>query len=77
MTLYQDIMIACSDLPVGKPLCMCIGTAMVHLCIHGHPHQNPKYYESSEPFHLFPNPFSVPVTYMKLIGSVINIDNVQ
>ena len=27
-----------------------------------HPHWNPKYYESSKPLCLFPNPFSMPVT---------------
>ena len=64
MMSYQDVMIICSDLPVGKPLCMHIGTAMVHLHIFQHPCQNPKYYQSSKPFHLFPNPFSVPVTYI-------------
>ena len=37
---------------------MHIGTAMVHLCICQHPHQNPKYYKSSKPLHLSPDPFS-------------------
>ena len=64
MTSYQDIMIVCSDLPAGKPLHMCIGTAMVHLHICQHPCQNPKCYKSSEPLHLFLNPFSMPVTYI-------------
>ena len=41
----HNIMIICSDLPVGKPLHMHIGTAMVHLCICQCPHQNPKYYK--------------------------------
>ena len=33
MMSYQDVMIICSDLPAGKPLCMHIGTAMVRLHI--------------------------------------------
>ena len=41
---------------------MHIGTAMVCLHICQHPCQNPKYYESSEPLHLFPNPIFMPVT---------------
>ena len=57
-------MIVCSDLPVGKPLCICIGTTMVCLHICWCPCQNPKYCKSSEPVHLFPNPFSMPVTYI-------------
>ena len=39
----HDIMIICSDLPAGKPLCLHIGTAAVHLHICQHPCQNPKY----------------------------------
>ena len=62
MTSYHDIMIVCSDLPVGKTLCMCIGTTMAHLHICQCPHQNPKYYESSEPLCLFPNLIFMPVT---------------
>ena len=78
MTSYQDIMIICSDFPVGKPLCMHIGTVMVCLHIHQHPHQNPKYYESSKPLSLFPYPFSMPVTliytmrYSLLIYVLVN-----
>ena len=59
---YQDVMIICSDLPAGKLLHMYIGTTMFHLHICWHPHQNPKYYKSPEPLHLFSNPFSMPVT---------------
>ena len=58
----HDIMIICSDLPVGKPLHVCIRTAMVHLHIHQHPCWDPKYYESSKPLCLFPNPIFMPVT---------------
>ena len=39
---YHDIMIVCSNLLAGKPLCMHIGTAMVHLQICQHPRQNPQ-----------------------------------
>ena len=69
---YRDVMILCSDFLVGKPLCMCIRTAMVHLHICQHPHQNPKYYESSELLHLFPIPFSIPVTYIRVNNPSIN-----
>ena len=58
----HDIMIICSDLPMGKPLCTHIGTAMVCLHICWHPCWNPKYYESSEPLRLFPNLIFMPVT---------------
>ena len=62
MMSYPDVMIICSDLPVGKPLHMHIGTAMIRLHIHWHPCQKPKYYKSPEPCCLFPNLISVPVT---------------
>ena len=62
MTSYHDITIVCSDLLVGKPLHMHNGTAMVRLHICWHPHQNPKYYKSSKPLCLFPNPIFMPVT---------------
>ena len=62
MMSLHDIMIICSDLPVGKPLHMCIGTAMVSLHICRHPCWNPKYYKSSEPLHLFPDLIIMPVT---------------
>ena len=39
---FHDITIICSDLPVGKPLHMCIRIANVHLCICQHPCQNPQ-----------------------------------
>ena len=58
----HDVMIICSVLPVGKPLCMCIGTTLVHLHICWHPCQNPKYYESSKSLCLFPYPIFMPVT---------------
>ena len=73
MMSYQDVMIICSDLPVGKPLCMCRRTGMVHLHIHRHPCRNPKYYESSKPFCLFPNAFSMPVTYIRSLSSLFII----
>ena len=41
---------------------MCIRTVMVHLDIHQHACQNPKYYKSSEPLHLFLDPIFMPVT---------------
>ena len=59
----HDVMIVCSDLPVGKPLHMPTRTTDIHLHIHQCPHWNPKYYESSKPLHLFPYPNSMPVTY--------------
>ena len=59
-------MVVCSDLPVGKPLCMHTRTADVCLHIHWHPHWNPKYYESSEPLCLFPDPIFMPVTLSPL-----------
>ena len=62
MMSYHDVMIVCSDLPVEKPLCMHIGTAMVCLHICRHPHWNPKYYKSSKPLCLFPNLIFMPVT---------------
>ena len=46
MMSFHDVMIVCSDLPVGKPLHMHIRTAAIHLCICWHPCQNPKYYKS-------------------------------
>ena len=55
-------MIICSDLPAGKALHMHTITTNGHLHICWHPCQNPKYYESSKPLHLFPNPIFVPVT---------------
>ena len=64
MMSFHDIRIICPDLPVGKPLHMHIGTAMVCLHICQHPHQNPKHYESSEPLCLFPNLIFEPVTYI-------------
>ena len=67
---YQDVMIIRSDFLAGKPLHMHFGTNMVHLCIHLHPCQNPKYYESSEPLHLFPNPFSVPGTCIYIYSCI-------
>ena len=47
VTSHNDVVIICSDLLAGKPLCMHIGTTSVHLHIHQHPCWNPKYYESS------------------------------
>ena len=38
---FYDIMIICSTLLVGKPLCMQKGNAIIHLCICQHCHQNP------------------------------------
>ena len=38
----HDIMIICSDPPVGKPLHMHIRTTNIHLCICQHPCQNPQ-----------------------------------
>ena len=61
MTSHIDVMIICSDLPAGKPLHMCTGTAMVCLHICQCQCHNPNYYESSEPLHLFLNPSSMPV----------------
>ena len=61
---HNDVMIVCSDLPARKPLHMCIRTASVHLHICWCPHWNPKCYKSSEPLHLFCNPFFMPVTYI-------------
>ena len=62
----HDIISRCHDhllkFPVGKPLCMHIGTAMVCLHICWHPCWNPTYYKSSKPLCLFPNPFSMSVT---------------
>ena len=76
MMSYHDIMIICSDLPVGKPLHMCIGTAMVHLHICQHPSQNPKYYKNSEPLWLFLNPIFVPVTLPQVFqGTLIPESN--
>ena len=62
MASPHDVMIICSDLPAGKPLCMHAQTANVCLCICQCPPQNPKYYKSSEPLCLFPNLNSLPVT---------------
>ena len=42
MTSWNDVMIVCSNPPVGKPLCMHIGTADVCLHIHWHSCQNPQ-----------------------------------
>ena len=62
MMSHSNVMIICSIFPAGKPLCMCIGTTMVHLHICQHPHWNPlllqKLQTSLSPF----NPFSMPVT---------------
>ena len=37
---FYDVMIICSTLLVGKPLCMCKGNAIIHLHICWHCHQN-------------------------------------
>ena len=58
-------MIICSDLPAGKPLHMHARTTDVHLHICQHPCQTPKYYKSSKPLCLFPNPNFMPVTYLQ------------
>ena len=40
--VINDVMIVCSDPPVGKPLHMYIRTANIHLHIHQHLCQNPQ-----------------------------------
>ena len=64
MTSHSDVMIVCSIFPVGKPLCMCIGTTMVCLCIHWHPCQNPLLLQKLRTSLSLFNPFSMPVTYI-------------
>ena len=56
----HDVMIICSDPPVGKPLCMHIGTADVHLL--ASLLEPPNTTNASEPLHLFLNPIFTPVT---------------
>ena len=63
VTSHHDVMIVCSNLPVGKPLCMCIGTAMVCLQICRHPCQNPLLLQRLQTLSSLFNSFSVPVTY--------------
>ena len=59
---HHDIIIVCSNLPAGKPLCMHIGTAMVHLQICQHLHWNPLLLQRLQTLSSLFNPFSVPVT---------------
>ena len=42
VTSFHDVMIICSNLKVGKPLCMHRGNAIVCLCICWHHHQSPQ-----------------------------------
>ena len=46
MMSLNDVMNICSTILVGKPLCMCRRTAMVHLCTCQHPCQITICYES-------------------------------
>ena len=62
VTSHYDVMIVCSNLPVGKPLHMHIGTAMVHLQICQCPHQNPLLLQRLQTSPSLFNPFSMPVT---------------
>ena len=62
MMSHSDIMIVCSIFPVGKPLCMCIQTTIVHLQICQCPHWNPLLLEKLQTSSSFFKPISVPVT---------------
>ena len=62
MTSHSDVMIICSIFPVGKPLCMHFGNAMVCLCICWHPHWNPLLLQKLQTSSSLFNPFSMPVT---------------
>ena len=59
---HNDVMVICSILPVGKPLCMHIETAMVHLKIFQPPRQNPLLLQKLQTSLSLFNPFSMPVT---------------
>ena len=61
---HNDVMIVCSILPMGKPLHMCIGTAMVCLQICQHPHWNPLLLQKLQTSSSLFNPFSMPVTHI-------------
>ena len=63
MTSHDDVMIICSIFLAGKPLHMCIGTAMVCLRICRHPHRNPLLLQKLRTSSSLFNPFSMPVTY--------------
>ena len=62
MTLHSDVMIVPSIFLVGKPLHMCIQTAIVHLDIHRHPCWNPLLLRKLQTSFFIFNPFSVSVT---------------
>ena len=64
MTSPHDVMIVCSIILAGKPLCMHRQSAMVHLCFHQHPHQLTVLTESSECHRFVSEPVFVPVTYI-------------
>ena len=64
MTSPCDVMIVCSIILAGKPLCMCRQSAVVCLHFCQHPHQLTVLTKSSECRHFVSEPIFVPVTYI-------------
>ena len=64
MTLFNDVMIVCSIILVGKPLHMHRRSADGHLCTHWHACQLTILTESMKCHHFISKPVFMPVTYI-------------